>query len=235
MLLEAYRCRRRVAMLGGTALLSLLNALPPASAQDQAPINPPAQTQAPQESTPPSPSPPAPSVQTPSTPAPTRSPQISGGGTQLPQINVRGARRPAPRPVARRPAPTTTVRTTVPAVSPGEVLTQRNNNFDQARSNLYTTIGTTSDTKSHETIEALPQGTNAPVERVLLQAPGVSQDSAASGLFHVRNDHANAQYRINGILLPDGVSGFGSIFDTNFVGSLSLVTGALPAQYGLRT
>jgi outer membrane receptor protein involved in Fe transport/opacity protein-like surface antigen len=123
----------------------------------------------------------------------------------------------------------------VPPVSPAEIVAQRNNSFDQARSNLYTTIGTTSDTKSHETIEALPQGTNAPVERVLLQAPGVSQDSAASGLFHVRNDHANAQYRINGILLPDGVSGFGSILDTNFVGSLSLVTGALPAEYGLRT
>jgi len=122
----------------------------------------------------------------------------------------------------------------VPPVSPGEILTQKGNSFDQARSNLYTTIGTSSDTKSHETIEALPQGTNAPVERVLLQAPGVSQDSASSGLFHVRNDHANAQYRINGILLPDGVSGFGSIFDTNFVGSLSLVTGALPAEYGLR-
>ena len=123
----------------------------------------------------------------------------------------------------------------MPPVSPAEVLTQRSNSFDQARSNLYTTIGTTSDTKSHETIEALPQGTNAPLERVLLQAPGVSQDSAASGLFHVRNDHANAQYRINGILLPDGVSGFGSILDTNFIGSLSLVTGALPAQFGLRT
>ena len=123
----------------------------------------------------------------------------------------------------------------MPPVSPAEVLTQRSNSFDQARSNLYTTVGTTSDTKSRETIEALPQGTNAPVERVLLQAPGVSQDSAASGLFHVRNDHANAQYRINGILLPDGVSGFGSIFDTNFIGSLSLVTGALPAEFGLRT
>jgi len=123
----------------------------------------------------------------------------------------------------------------VPPVSPGEVLTQRSNSLDQARSNLYTTVGTTSDTKSHETIEALPQGTNAPVERVLLQAPGVSQDSAASGLFHVRNDHANAQFRINGVLLPDGVSGFGSVLDTNFVGSLSLVTGALPAEYGLRT
>jgi outer membrane receptor protein involved in Fe transport/opacity protein-like surface antigen len=152
---------------------------------------------------------------------------------QLPELTVRAAKKPKaqPRPVARRVAPPSTV----PPVSPAEVVAERNSSFDQARSNLYTTIGTTSDTKSHETIEALPQGTNAPVERVLLQAPGVSQDSAASGLFHVRNDHANAQYRINGILLPDGVSGFGSILDTNFVGSLSLVTGALPAEYGLRT
>ena len=70
---------------------------------------------------------------------------------------------------------------------------------------------------------------------MLLQAPGVSQDSAASGSLHVRNDHANLQFRINGILLPDGVTGFGSIFDTSFIGSMSLVTGALPAEYGLRT
>jgi opacity protein-like surface antigen/outer membrane receptor protein involved in Fe transport len=234
MLLEIYRRRRRAAMLGGTALLALLDALSPASAQDQPPTNPPAQTQAPQESTPPSSSAPAPSVQAPSTPAPTPSPQISRG-TSLPQINILAARKPAPRAAARRPAPAITAPTTVPPVSPAEVVAQRNNSFDQARSNLYTTVGTTSDTKSRDTIEALPQGANAPVERVLLQAPGVSQDSAASGLFHVRNDHANAQYRINGILLPDGVSGFGSILDTNFIGSLSLVTGALPAEFGLRT
>src|SRR6516225_11703398 len=206
MLLEVYRCRRRAAVLGGTALLALLNALPSASAQEQAPTNPPAQTQAPQESTPPSPSPQAPSapqestppspspqapsVQAPSTPAPTPSPQISGGGTQLPQINIQAARRPAPRPapraVARRPAPPTTANATVPPVSPAEVLTQKSNSLDQARSNLFTTIGTTSDTISHDTIEALPQGANASVERVLLNAPGVSQDSAASGLLHVR-------------------------------------------------
>src|SRR5262249_29866391 len=87
-------------MLGGTALMALLNALPPASGQDQPATNPPpAQTQAPQESTPPSPSPSAPPA---STPAPTPSPQISGGGTQLPQISVRAARRPAPRAVVRR-------------------------------------------------------------------------------------------------------------------------------------
>jgi outer membrane receptor protein involved in Fe transport len=152
---------------------------------------------------------------------------------QLPQLTVRGAKKPKaqPRAVARRVAPPSTV----PPVSPAEVVAQRTNSFDQARSNLYTTVGTTSDTLSRDTIQALPQGANAPVERVLLQAPGVTQDSAASGLVHVRNEHGNLQYRINGVMLPDGVTGFGSVLDTNFIGSLSLVTGALPAEFGLRT
>jgi outer membrane receptor protein involved in Fe transport len=70
---------------------------------------------------------------------------------------------------------------------------------------------------------------------VLLQAPGISQDSAVSGSLHVRNDHANVQFRINGVMLPDGLTGFGSIFDTGFIGSMALVTGALPAEFGLRT
>ncbi|MGB6936627.1 MAG: TonB-dependent receptor, partial [Xanthobacteraceae bacterium] len=73
------------------------------------------------------------------------------------------------------------------------------------------------------------------VEKVLLQFPGVSQDSAASGDLHIRNDHANAQVRINGIMMPDGVTGFSSFLDPSWIGSLSLVTGALPAEYGLRT
>jgi outer membrane receptor protein involved in Fe transport/opacity protein-like surface antigen len=243
MLLEVHRCLRRAPMLGGAALLALFFDLSPASAQDQPATSPPAQTQAPQESTPPSPAAPAPSAQPPSTPAPaaaTLLPQTGGAETKLPPINVRAAKRAAPRAVtARRRAPPTTapttVPTTVPPISPAEALTQKNNSFDQSRSNLFTTIGTTSETKSHDLIEALPQGTNAPVEKVLLQAPGVSQDSAASGLLHVRNDHANMQFRINGVFLPDGVTGFGSIFDTNFIGSVSLVTGALPAEYGLRT
>ncbi len=123
----------------------------------------------------------------------------------------------------------------MPPVTPAEQLTEKQNGFDAARSNLYTTIGTTSDTLSSDTIQALPQGANAAVERVILQAPGVSQDSAASGLFHVRNDHANVQFRIDGVMLPDGVTGFGSVLDTDLIGSISLVTGALPAEYGLRS
>ena len=84
-------------------------------------------------------------------------------------------------------------------------------------------------------IETLPQGTNGSINKVLLQAPGVSQDSAASGEIHVRNEHANVQYRINGITLPDGISGFGHVLDTGFASNLALITGALPAQFGLRT
>ena len=173
------------------------------------------------------------------TPAP-----AGNGTTALPDIVVEAPKqvagkpkeRPKPRAVARRAVSPPTPPTASPTpVSPAEQLAAKGSTFDQARSNIFTTIGTTSDTISHNTIEDLPQGPNATVEQVLLQAPGVSQDSAASGSLHVRNDHANVQYRINGILLPDGVTGFGSIFDTSFIGSMSLVTGALPAEFGLRT
>jgi outer membrane receptor protein involved in Fe transport/opacity protein-like surface antigen len=164
------------------------------------------------------------------------------GAVQLPQVTVIGAKKPKPAPVARRavqraapPVRVVAPTPTVPQVTPTEALATQNQGFDQARSNLYTTIGTTSDTISRDTIEALPQGGNAPVEKVILQAPGVSQDSAASGLIHVRNDHANVQFRINGVMLPDGVTGFGSFLDTDLIGSMSLVTGALPAEYGMRT
>ncbi|MDI4640313.1 TonB-dependent receptor [Rhodoblastus acidophilus] len=84
-------------------------------------------------------------------------------------------------------------------------------------------------------IAQAPQGANAPLDKVLLQAPGVSQDSAASGSLHIRNEHANVQYRVNGVLLPEGVAGFGTLLDTQFIGNMSLLTGALPAQFGLHT
>jgi outer membrane receptor protein involved in Fe transport len=160
------------------------------------------------------------------------------GPTVLPETKVAAPKQAAkpprqtPRVVARSAA--SPPQTPAP-LSPAAQLQAKSGVFDQSRSNLYTTAGTTSDTISHDTIQDLPQGTNATVEKVLLQAPGVSQDSASSGLLHVRNDHANVQFRINGVLLPDGITGFGSIFDTSFIGSIALVTGALPAEYGLRT
>ena len=100
---------------------------------------------------------------------------------------------------------------------------------------LLPKIGSNVYTFDRSAIETLPQGNQTTLDQILLQSPGVTQDLAAGGNFHVRNEHGNVQYRVNGILLPDGVSGFAQVMDTGFVGSLSLITGALPAQYGLRT
>jgi outer membrane receptor protein involved in Fe transport len=175
-------------------------------------------------------------------------PAAGNAATELPGVEVTAPKQTAaapkkPKPVtaARHAVSSTTAQSSTSSSSVTEPASQaaqlaaKNGVFDQARGNIFTTVGTTSDTIGHDTIQDLPGGTNQSVEQVLLQTPGVSQDSAASGLLHVRNDHANLQFRINGVLLPDGVTGFGSIFDTSFIGSMSLVTGALPAEYGLRT
>ncbi len=79
----------------------------------------------------------------------------------------------------------------------------------------------------------LPGGDNTLLNQVILQAPDVAQDSF--GQFHVRGEHDGLQYRLNGIILPEGISVFGQSLDPRFISSLSLITGALPAEYGLRT
>ncbi len=122
-----------------------------------------------------------------------------------------------------------------PVSAAASALAAETTTLNDARNSLLTTFGTNAYTFSQETLQSLPQGTNAPLSKALLQAPGVTQDSVASGQIHVRNEHANVQYRINGIILPDGVSGFSQVLDTTFIGSMALITGALPAEYGLRT
>jgi outer membrane receptor protein involved in Fe transport len=161
----------------------------------------------------------------------------ANGTTALPEVEVIAPKRVQP---SRRPK--TRVTTGKPRETPAappqteaQVTAGQNTKFDGARQTILAPVGATSYEIKHQDIEALPQGNNTTLDKVLLQAPGVSQDSAASGELHVRNEHANVQYRINGIMLPDGVGAFGQILDTGIVGSLALLTGALPAQYGLRT
>jgi hypothetical protein len=112
-----------------------------------------------------------------------------------------------------------------------QILAGQNEKLDEVRQNIVAPAGANAYQINHQAIEALPKGNNAQLDKVLLQFPGVTQDSAASGELHVRNEHANLQYRINGIMLPDGVGAFGQILDTGIIGSLALLTGALPAQY----
>jgi len=51
----------------------------------------------------------------------------------------------------------------------------------------------------------------------------------------VRNEHANIQYRLDGVIVPESISGFGTTFDPKIASSIQLITGTLPAQYGYRT
>ena len=107
--------------------------------------------------------------------------------------------------------------------------------LDTARESIVPSLGATTFSISSAQIEVQPLGANAPFNQIVLQAPGVAQDSAANGDLHVRGEHANLQYRINGVLLPEGITGFGLELDPRFVGSMQLITGSLPAQYGFRT
>lgn len=105
--------------------------------------------------------------------------------------------------------------------------------LNQARNGLSPETGSSVYRFEQNDLTDLPQGIQTPVNQVLLQAPGVAQDSY--GQVHVRGEHANLQYRLNGILLPEGITGFGQVLDTRFVDHANFLTGALPAQYGYRT
>ncbi|HWI12094.1 MAG TPA: TonB-dependent receptor [Burkholderiaceae bacterium] len=129
----------------------------------------------------------------------------------------------APAPSAS--APTTQLR-------PVEVKGVRQR-LDEARSSLSPDTGSTIYRFDSADIDKLPLGDATPLNQVLLRAPGVVGDSY--GQVHVRGDHANLQYRINGIVIPEAISGFGQVLDTRFADNINVLTGALPAQYGYRT
>ncbi|URL58867.1 TonB-dependent receptor [Luteibacter flocculans] len=105
--------------------------------------------------------------------------------------------------------------------------------LDEARNSLSPDTGSSQYVMDRQTIQALPLGDSTPLNQVVLQAPGVVQDSY--GQLHVRGDHANLQYRINGVLIPESIGGFGQTLDARMIQNVKLLTGALPAQYGERT
>lgn len=106
--------------------------------------------------------------------------------------------------------------------------------LSEARNRLSPETGSSIYHISRKAIQELPQGGNTPMNSVLLQAPGVVQDSF--GQLHIRGEHGEIQYRINGIELPEGISsGFSQTLSPRFAQSISLLEGALPAQYGYHT
>jgi outer membrane receptor protein involved in Fe transport len=105
--------------------------------------------------------------------------------------------------------------------------------LDEARDDILPSLGASDYKLSRTLLENQPGGLDRSLVQVLVQAPGVTLDSY--GAIHVRNEHANLQYRLNGVIVPESISGFGSTFDPRIADSIDLLTGTLPAQYGYRT
>jgi hypothetical protein len=163
------------------------------------------------------------------------------GALPVPQITVTAPKQTQRRTTtARRTGQTTAQPAAVPLtpeqaeVRANEQVVKQTSDLDVKRDEvLQPKVGATITTLDQRAIENVPQGSNISVSDLVYQFPGISQDSTSSGDFHVRNDHANVQYRINGIQMPDGVSGFSQFLETGLFSRFSLITGALPAQYGL--
>ena len=105
--------------------------------------------------------------------------------------------------------------------------------LDQARATIQPQIGASVYAITSDAIQAMPGGDNAPLDQVILQAPGVAEDSY--GQIHVRGEHNGLQFRLNGVILPEGLSVFSQALNPKLADKVDLITGALPAQYGLRT
>jgi outer membrane receptor protein involved in Fe transport len=107
--------------------------------------------------------------------------------------------------------------------------------LDAARDAIQPALGANATTLSRATLDVLPGGADRALNSVLLQVPGVSQDTDGDGEVHIRNEHSNVQYRLNGVTIPEGFAGFGPLVDSRIADSIEVITGALPAQYGFHT
>jgi outer membrane receptor protein involved in Fe transport len=154
---------------------------------------------------------------------------VLAGGLAVLVIAGRGAlaAEPPTNGMAESPLVSGAAEPPKPAVEAVVVKAKR---LNAARSNIQPALGATVTHFDPKTIEAVAQGSNAGLNQVLLRAPGVAQDSF--GQIHVRGDHNEVQYRLDGVELPEGLSVFSQALQTRFAHNLDFITGALPAQYG---
>src|ERR1700761_2495422 len=105
--------------------------------------------------------------------------------------------------------------------------------LNEERSRIDTDTGASTYTFDSQAIQSAPGGDNQQLNQVMLQVPDAAQDSF--GQLHIRGDHNGLQYRLNGVILPDGISVFGQTLAPRLIESMQMIMGSLPAQYGLRS
>ena len=87
---------------------------------------------------------------------------------------------------------------------------------------------------SRKDVEVLPRGNNNTVADVLLTVPSVAY--GALGQTHIRQDHANQQFRIDGVPIPQGVSStFTDVISPRMWERADIILGGMEAQYGNKT
>jgi len=136
------------------------------------------------------------------------------------------------------PTPNPSPSPTASASPAGQTATAQNvvvtsEELDVSREQIVPSLGATRYTVGPDRLDSQAQGEEAQFNQTILRFPGVAQDSF--GQLHVRGEHANLQYRIDDVLLPESIPGFGQELQTRFADNISLITGALPAQFGFRT
>jgi outer membrane receptor for ferrienterochelin and colicins len=114
---------------------------------------------------------------------------------------------------------------------PTIVVTAQHLNEERAR--IEPSTGASTYTFNAADIQAEPGGDNVQLNQVMLQVPDAAQDSF--GQLHIRGDHNGLQFRLNGVILPDGISFFGQTLPPRMISTFKLITGSLPSEYGLRS
>jgi len=101
--------------------------------------------------------------------------------------------------------------------------------MDITREAIVPSLGATRYTVGPDRLDSQSQGEDAPFNQTMLRFPGVAQDSFAQ--LHVRGEHANfANTASTTCSCRKVIPGFGLELETRFADSVSLITGALPAQ-----
>ena len=119
--------------------------------------------------------------------------------------------------------------------SAGNAIVVTARRLDEARDSIDPSIAANDYRITRANLDIQPGGADRSLKGVLLQAPGVAQDADGDGDIHIRNEHGNIQYRLNGVTVPETFDGFGALVDPRVANSIEVITGALPAQYGYRT